>query len=77
VIHIQVVANNEFLAKNPAAKRLFEDMSTPLEDIFAQNALMYKGEDKPADLKRQADEWIKAHQQTFDGWIDAANKAAQ
>jgi glycine betaine/proline transport system substrate-binding protein len=74
---IQVVANNDFLAQNPAAKKLFEDMSIPLEDIFAQNALMYKGEDKPADLERQAGEWIKAHQQTFDGWIDAAKAAAQ
>jgi glycine betaine/proline transport system substrate-binding protein len=38
---------------------------------------MYKDEDKPANLERQADEWIKAHQQTFDGWVDAAKKAAQ
>jgi glycine betaine/proline transport system substrate-binding protein len=38
---------------------------------------MYQGADKPADLERQADEWIKANQQTFDGWIEAAKAAAQ
>ncbi len=74
---IQVVANDEFLEKNPAARKLFEEMSIPLEDIFAQNAQMYQGADKPADLERQADEWIKANQQTFDGWIEAAKAAAQ
>ena len=73
---IQVVANNAFLDANPAARKLFEEMSIPLEDIFAQNAQMYKGESKPADLERQADEWIKANQATFDGWIEAARAAA-
>jgi glycine betaine/proline transport system substrate-binding protein len=52
-------------------------MSIPLDDIFAQNAQMYQGQDKPADLERQADEWIKANQQEFDGWIEAATQAAQ
>lgn len=73
---IQVVANNAFLDANPAARKLFEEMSIPLEDIFAQNAQMYQGESKPADLERQADEWIKANQATFDGWIEAAKIAA-
>ncbi|TKT78299.1 glycine betaine/L-proline ABC transporter substrate-binding protein ProX [Aquamicrobium sp. LC103] len=73
---IQVVANQQFLDENPAAKKLFEVMSIPLEDIFAQNAQMYEGADKPADLERQADEWIKANEQAFDGWIEAAKQAA-
>lgn len=73
---IQVVASQAFLDENPAAAKLFEVMSIPLEDIFAQNAQMYEGEDKPADLERQAQEWIKANQQLFDGWIEAATQAA-
>jgi glycine betaine/proline transport system substrate-binding protein len=73
---IQVVANNEFLEANPAAKKLFEVMSIPLDDIFAQNAQMYEGADKPADLERQADEWIAANQEVFDSWIEAAKQAA-
>lgn len=74
---ISVVANNEFLDDNPAARALFEEMSIPIADIFAQNAEMYEGADKPADIRRQADEWIKAHQEEFDGWIEAAKAAAQ
>ena len=37
--------NNAFLEENPAARKLFEVMAIPLDDIFAQNALMYQGED--------------------------------
>lgn len=73
---IQIVANNAFLEANPAARALFEAMSIPLEDIFEQNARMYQGESKPADLERHASEWIAAHQAEFDGWVEAA-KAAQ
>lgn len=74
---IRVVANNEFLEENPAARTLFEEMSIPLEDIFAQNAQMYEGADRPEDLERQAEEWIAANQETFDGWIEAATAAAE
>ncbi len=74
---IRVVANSDFMAGNTAVKKPFEEMSIPLEDIFARNALMYRGEDKPADPERQAGEWIKGHRQTFDGWIEAARPAAK
>ncbi len=73
---IRVVANDAFLAENPAAAKLFEVMSIPLADIFAQNARMYQGESKPADLERHADEWIAAHQAEVDGWVAAAEAAA-
>jgi glycine betaine/proline transport system substrate-binding protein len=73
---IRVVANDKFLADNPAAAKLFEVMSIPLDDIFAQNAKMYQGESKPADLERHADEWIAAHQSEVDGWVTEATAAA-
>lgn len=73
---IRVVANNEFLQKNPAAKRLFEVMSVPLADIAEQNAKMYNGEDKQRDIKRHAREWIEAHQQEWNNWLEQARKAA-
>ena len=37
---IRPVVNNDFMKKNPAAKRLFEVVSIPLQDIFSQNAKM-------------------------------------
>ncbi len=69
---IRPVANKKFLKDNPAVKTLLGKMSIPLEDIFAENAKMNAGEDKPKDIERHASEWIKAHQKEFDGWIEAA-----
>jgi glycine betaine/proline transport system substrate-binding protein len=73
---IRPVVNNAFLKKNPAAKRLFEVASIPLQDIFAQNAKMQNGENKEADIERHADEWIENHRDLFDKWLAAARKAA-
>jgi glycine betaine/proline transport system substrate-binding protein len=73
---IRVVANDEFLAENPALAKLFEVMSIPLEDIFAQNAKMYEGESRPDDLERHADEWLTANAELVDGWLSEATAAA-
>ena len=73
---IRVVANNQFLQKNPAAKKMFEVMSIPLEDIAEQNAKMYNGEDKQSDVERHAQEWIKAHHEQWNNWLEQARKAA-
>ena len=77
VINTQrIVANRDFVQKNPAAAKLFEVMTLPVGDINAQNLRMRDGENKPADIERHVDGWIKANQKTFDGWIDQAMKAA-
>jgi glycine betaine/proline transport system substrate-binding protein len=73
---IRPVANNDFLEENPAVRRLLEVAEIPLDDIFAQNARMFEGEDKEEDLVRHAEEWIEANRATFDGWIAEAEKAA-
>jgi glycine betaine/proline transport system substrate-binding protein len=72
----QIVANKAFTDANPAAAKLFSIMHLPVGDINAQNLRMSHGENKPADIERHTDAWIKAHQKTFDGWIAAAKKAA-
>jgi glycine betaine/proline transport system substrate-binding protein len=74
---IRPVANKAFLEKNPAVKKLLEEVTMPVKDIFAQNAEMNKGADSDADLKKQATEWITAHQDTVDKWLDAARAAAK
>lgn len=71
-----IVANKAFVAKNPAAAKLFEVMSLPIGDISQQNRLMHEGKNRQQDVERQTDAWIKAHQKTFDGWIQTALKAA-
>ena len=78
VINTQrIVANRAFVEKNPAAGKLFEVMKLSVGDINAQNLRMRDGENKPADIERHVDAWIKANQKTFDGWIAEAKSAAK
>jgi len=76
VNNMQIVANKTFAEKNPAAAKLFAEMKLPIADVNAQNLRMHQGENSEADIERHVNGWIKAHQATFDGWVDAAKKAA-
>jgi glycine betaine/proline transport system substrate-binding protein len=74
---IRPVANSAFLKDNPAAMALLEEVSIPIEDIFAQNAKMNDGEGSAEDIKRHASEWIKAHGDLVDGWVKTASAAVK
>lgn len=71
-----IVGNKTFVEKNPAAGKLFEVMSVPIDDISKQNRLMNEGQNQQQDVERHVDGWIKAHQKTFDGWVAQAMAAA-
>ena len=71
-----IVANKTFVAKNPAAAKLFEVMAVPIGDISQQNRLMRDGQNRQEDIARHTDAWIKGHQKTFDSWIDQSLAAA-
>ena len=75
VADIQVVANKDFLAKNPAAKRFFEVFTLPLGDINAQNTRMQDGEKSEKDIDGHVKEWISNNQAAWDGWLAEARKA--
>ncbi|WP_072619817.1 glycine betaine/L-proline ABC transporter substrate-binding protein ProX [Spirulina major] len=77
VDRLKIVANQEFIADNPAAEALFELVQVPIEDISAQNKLMQDGEDSAEDIARHVDGWIEDNQATFDAWIEAAKAAAE
>ncbi len=72
----QIVANKAWAEKNPAAAKLFEVMRLPVADINAQNHLMSQGQNQAADIERHVNAWIKAHQKTFDGWLQQARAVA-
>ena len=74
VDQVRVLANKKFVNANPAAKRWFELVQIPLEDINAQQKLVQEGEDTPADIRRHAQEWVKKHQNLFDSWVGEARK---
>lgn len=77
VSDIQVVANNEFLAENPAAAKFLEVFTLPLADISEQNTRMNEGEKSQKDVERHADEWIAKNQDTWNSWLDQARAAAK
>ena len=76
VADIQIVANKKFLAANPAAKEFFTVFTLPLGDINAQNTLMQEGEKSQKDIARHVKAWITKNQETWNGWLEAARKAA-
>ncbi|MDJ0799630.1 MAG: glycine betaine/L-proline ABC transporter substrate-binding protein ProX [Calothrix sp. MO_167.B12] len=77
VDQVRVIANKKFLAANPTAKRLFELMTIPIEDVNAQQKLVKNGENTPKDIRRHAEEWVKKNQELFDSWVESAKKAAK
>ena len=74
---ISVVANLEFLEKNPAIERLFGIMSVPLEDIAKQNNKMFEGENSQKDIENHVDQWIEMNSQKYENWLDSAKDAAR
>ena len=72
---IRVVANTEFLQRNPAVRLLAEKVTIPLDDINAQNARMIAGEDDNDDISRHAEEWIQKNRARVDQWLETARPA--
>ena len=77
VDNLRIVARNDFLEANPAAKKLFEVAKIDINDISAENKLIADGEDKSEDIDKHVADWIAAHQAEYDGWLAEARKAAE
>ncbi len=73
---LRIVANNDFLNANPAARAVFEMAQLDINEVSAQNNTMRDGEDSIDDIARHVEEWIAANQDTFDSWVEAGKKAA-
>ena len=73
---IRVVANNDFLAANPAARTLFEHVTLNVVDVALQNARYDGGENTADDVNRHATEWIEANRPQVDDWLTTARNAA-
>lgn len=73
----RIIANLEFAEAHPDAAKLFEIMKLSSNDISAQNLLMQQGEDSEEDIERHTDAWIKAHQDTWQDWLEQARAAAE
>ncbi|MEG4456882.1 glycine betaine/L-proline ABC transporter substrate-binding protein ProX [Microcoleus sp. N9_A1] len=71
------VASRQFLSANPTAKRWFERIQVPFEDIITQEKLAYEGQNRSKDIRRHAEEWVKTHQALVDGWLEEARIAGK
>ena len=70
----RIVANKQFLEANPVAKKWFELVQISAADMNAESLLIKKGEDKPEDILRHAQEWVKNNQQLYDNWLEIARQ---
>jgi glycine betaine/proline transport system substrate-binding protein len=73
---IRAVANNEFLADNPAAERLFEVIEIPLSDVSEMTVRISEGENSEREILAMANEWIDANRSEVEGWLQEARSAA-
>jgi len=69
---IQVSANNEFLAANPAAAALLEQVKISVIDVALQNVLYDSGENTTEDVNGHAADWIAANRDQVDEWLATA-----
>ncbi|MDJ0728890.1 MAG: glycine betaine/L-proline ABC transporter substrate-binding protein ProX [Crocosphaera sp.] len=69
----RIVANKKFLEDNPIAKRWFELVQIPAEDINQESLRIKEGENKPEDIRRHAQEWVDNNQELFNSWIEKAS----
>ncbi|KKB07740.1 glycine betaine/L-proline ABC transporter substrate-binding protein ProX [Devosia chinhatensis] len=70
---IDAVVNTAFADENPAVRALLEAVTIPIEDVYAQNALMNDGDD---NIEAHAAQWIEDNRAEVDGWLDAARAAS-
>ncbi|WP_459745720.1 glycine betaine/L-proline ABC transporter substrate-binding protein ProX [Pseudomonas sp. 3A(2025)] len=74
---VEAVLNRDFAEKNPAALKFLSVMQITTADESAQNLKMQQGENKPADIRRHAQQWVAAHRAQFDQWLQASREAAK
>ncbi|MGE8114197.1 glycine betaine/L-proline ABC transporter substrate-binding protein ProX [Pseudomonas sp. NPDC086566] len=73
---VRAVLNKDFAEKNPAALKFLSVMTISTADESAQNMKMQQGEKSPEAIRGHATQWIAAHRQQFDEWLQAARAAA-
>jgi len=73
---IQVTANNEFLAANPAAASLLEQVQLSVIDVSLANVEQDAGANTNEDIQANAAEWISNNRDVVDTWLSTAVGAA-
>jgi glycine betaine/proline transport system substrate-binding protein len=74
---ISPVANDRFLAENPAAHRLFDLIEIDMEEISVMAQRTDEGENSDEALRAMAMEWVAEHQGEVEAWLEEARRAAR
>lgn len=72
---IQVTANSEFLAANPSAEALFDQVVMPLIDVALANVEQDTTDGSSEAIGAIATRWIENNRDLVDGWLDSARAA--
>lgn len=70
----RILANEEFVKENPTARRWFELVAIPAQDLNDVSLQVKDGKNKPEDLRVMAEEWVRQNQASFDRWLAEAKK---
>ena len=70
----KMVANRQFLARNPVVKRWFELVQISVEDMNAESLRIREGENRFKDIRRHAEQWVSENQAQFDNWLEQAKQ---
>lgn len=70
----QSIVNRQFLADNPAVRRLVEQFRFPLSTWIEWEGTISKTKND-RDIKKAAETWIANNQAQFDGWVKEAAAA--
>ena len=73
---IQVAANNDFLAANPAAEELFRQVRIPLDWISRVDAEIAEEGIGDEEIRARARDWMEENRELVDEWLEAARQAA-
>lgn len=74
---VKALLNRDFAEANPAAREFLARVQITTEDESAQNLRMQEGENSAEDIRRHAAEWVAAHREQFDVWLDEARAATE
>ncbi|WP_293072784.1 glycine betaine/L-proline ABC transporter substrate-binding protein ProX [Okeania sp. SIO3B5] len=69
-----IVANQKFLEVNQIARKWLELVQIPVADMSEESLRIKEGEDKPEDILRHGQEWIKNNQEKYDNWLEQARQ---
>ncbi|MER8395806.1 glycine betaine/L-proline ABC transporter substrate-binding protein ProX [Mesorhizobium sp. M1340] len=75
MIQQRIVAATSFAKTNPTAKKFFELVAIPIDDLNAEDLKIFEGESSNDQIKQAALDWISKNQKTWDGWIAEAKAA--